>query len=405
MLCRLYTDTTVATMGNLPSTEIYAALSTPGAQKAQIIRQITPAKASKVLFVASEKKNFRVIEKLLSAKLRGDITQVTDTLVLLSREVALSILWLAAENGNGAIIELVLDTLADEDMAASDSRNLSKSSFWPNAITIAAENGHKHCLQYLMARSPELFAENGVKAAYCAAHAGELECLSFLVEIGFVQCGEFSALSAACAEGQMACVEYLLPKNKRVCFDIDQVDTCVDVPAPALVLAAEKGHTECVRLLLEHRADVEAQRPKDGSTALHAAASGGHAACVKMLLTSGADPNAVMTDGMQGTPMYCAIADGKGAAACVEHLLQAGADPNHTINYFGGGIGVTSLHAAAAGGHTACVKLLLEWGADTRAVVDGLTPLQQARTNNRVECVRLLQNPPQQVVNSSSKIK
>jgi ankyrin repeat protein len=373
-------------MGNLPSAEIYASLcGSRGSNTKQIIRQLSPEKAAKVLWVASEKKDFVVIEKLMNEKLRGSRQQVIDTLILIPRDLVLSILWIAAANGNGSVIELALDAAMCDDMATSDSRGMSSGIFWPNAVTIAAENGHKQCLEYFLARSPEVFALNGVKAAYCAARGGKLHCLKMLVEQGHIQCGEFSALGPACTAGHVDCVQYLLEKR----FDINQVDRCAENPAPPLVLAAENGQTACVQLLLAGGADDRAVRPKDGSIAMHAAAAGDHIACLKKLLRCGTHPDILMEEGMCATSLYIAAAAGHSAS--VQVLLEAGADPNKVIFYFGAGLPVTALHAAASSGHASCVDVLLQYGADRTFLVDGLTALQTARQLNHHECVRLLE--------------
>ena len=59
----------------------------------------------------------------------------------------------------------------------------------------------------------------------------------------------------------------------------------------SLILAAESGHCEMVRLLIESGADVNAAR-SDGYTALMCAAQNGHNECAKLLIDAGASVNA-----------------------------------------------------------------------------------------------------------------
>jgi len=64
------------------------------------------------------------------------------------------------------------------------------------------------------------------------------------------------------------------------------------VKAPSLVIAAEVGHKILIDLILECGADVNAQHPEDGDTALHYAAKGGNLKLVKHLLAAGANTRA-----------------------------------------------------------------------------------------------------------------
>lgn len=62
-----------------------------------------------------------------------------------------------------------------------------------------------------------------------------------------------------------------------------------------LYITAQRGHTECLKHLLGHGADVNAE--PGGATALHAACANGHTECAKLLLRIGADPNAISDEG------------------------------------------------------------------------------------------------------------
>lgn len=60
----------------------------------------------------------------------------------------------------------------------------------------------------------------------------------------------------------------------------------------SLMFAAEAGHAECVKLLLDAGVDIE-RRTATGCTALMYAAMDGRAECIRLLLDAGADKAAV----------------------------------------------------------------------------------------------------------------
>jgi ankyrin repeat protein len=128
------------------------------------------------------------------------------------------------------------------------------------------------------------------------------------------------------------------------------------IPSP-IYYAALYGLGEVTRLLLEERADVNAQGGKYGN-ALQAASARGHKAVVKMLLDKGTDVNA--QGGHYGNALQAASEGGH--EAVVRLLLDKGAD----INAQGGRYG-SALQAAAEGGHEAVVRLLLDEGAEVNA--------------------------------------
>lgn len=117
--------------------------------------------------------------------------------------------------------------------------------------------------------------------------------------------------------------------------------------------AIENDKPECLHLLLQAGADIEAKN-NDRETALSFAAYCGRTDCLKLLLESGADIEA--RDCYRRTALLLAVRYGK--ADCIKLLLERGANPEATDNLWG----YTALIWAAWSGQTDCIKLLLECG-------------------------------------------
>ena len=206
-----------------------------------------------------------------------------------------------------------------------------------------------------------------------------------------------------------------------------------------LYWAAFKGHTECVKLLIEAKADVN-KANEYGYTPLYWAALLGHTECVKLLIDAGADVNKKVNN-WGHTPLHVAKTEEikrllreaaekkpateqadenepqavpeqetaksrlqqqnntlekyntalleaaeKGNSELMSQLLTAGTDVNKADKD-----GQTPLYWAAYKGHTECVKLLIDAGADINmANKYGWTPLREAAYNGRTECVKQL---------------
>ena len=134
-------------------------------------------------------------------------------------------------------------------------------------------------------------------------------------------------------------------------------------------VAADKGHLEIVRLLLDAGATVDGF-DSDQSTPLDVAAKEGHQEVVALLLDRGADVNRRDRNGA------CAMsfAMGRAQTAVVRQLLAAGAD----VNYMGRG-GHTLLQMACRADSPELVKLLIEQGVDVNFTAwNGDSPLMVA---------------------------
>jgi len=136
------------------------------------------------------------------------------------------------------------------------------------------------------------------------------------------------ALHRAASVGNVAAMRLLLQEG----VDVDRGNDNID-ETPLMVVAVS-GHLDCLKLLLEGRADVN-KSDQQGNTALMKAARWGHVRCVEVLLLNGARVN-----------------------ACTRVALTQAA------------------HYAAREGQTECMKLLLAHGADLDAKnADGETPM------------------------------
>ncbi|TNJ27040.1 Ankyrin repeat protein 2 [Giardia muris] len=148
----------------------------------------------------------------------------------------------------------------------------------------------------------------------------------------------------------------------------------------ALMLAAEKGHTNCIPLL---KREIGKQN-RNGETALMRTAYNGHKDCIFLLEKE---------IGMQNKNGWTALmlAAAKGHAKCIPLLRK---ELGMRDNY-----GNTTLMKAAYNGHKNCVQLLLseagkkttdEWENTFDGYLPGMTALMIAAHRNRPDIVELL---------------
>ncbi|KAH8936398.1 hypothetical protein BDL97_17G082300 [Sphagnum fallax] len=149
----------------------------------------------------------------------------------------------------------------------------------------------------------------------------------------------------------------------------------------ALHLAASKGLTDCVALLVKEGADVN-KKDNLGMTPLWKALRGGHDAAAQILVNNGAKP--LLKEA--GTEMCKAAASRD--MEYVERLVKAGVDPN-VVDYSQR----TPLHVVAAQGTAEAVKFLVQEGADVFARDrHGYTPVDEARENDNEQSLKILQD-------------
>lgn len=119
----------------------------------------------------------------------------------------------------------------------------------------------------------------------------------------------------------------------------------------ALITASKRGHTDIVRLILEHNV-CDAERDDKIYAAMWYAIYGGFIDIIKIFLENGADVNRITPDGY--SPLMIAAASGK--YEVVEFLLKRGANAAFT-NKEGASAGLI----AKAAGHKDIEELLEEY--------------------------------------------
>eukprot|EP00271_Cylindrocystis_brebissonii_P006469 TRINITY_DN1925_c0_g1_i1.p1 TRINITY_DN1925_c0_g1~~TRINITY_DN1925_c0_g1_i1.p1 ORF type:complete len:481 (-),score=44.15 TRINITY_DN1925_c0_g1_i1:198-1640(-) len=160
-----------------------------------------------------------------------------------------------------------------------------------------------------------------------------------------------TALHSAARNGHLAVVNWLL-SHGALPFLEDSSGSC------PLHEAAANGSTECMRALLAAGASATCQ-DSAGCTPLHHAAAKGHLDSAKLLVNFGVD--VTVRDKSFSCPVYWAASQGQ--SEMLTRLLQLPGLSANSSNCHR-----TALHAAVGWGHAPAVAVLLEAGADRKAV-------------------------------------
>jgi hypothetical protein len=109
----------------------------------------------------------------------------------------------------------------------------------------------------------------------------------------------------------------------------------------ALYLACSSGHTDCARLLIDHKADIHA-KTNSGNFSLYGASQRGHLGCVKLLVQHRADVNCQDNDGW--TPLMNSAFNDRLTMA--QYLLEQKADVHLRVSKEGNIKNLDALHCA-----------------------------------------------------------
>ena len=354
------------------------------------------------LMSACESRSIEAINGLLKA---GANTQIANN-------DGNTVLMIAAGAGASAAVNLLLEAKADQQ-----ARNRN----YETALSRATSAGHTETVRTLLeyARATGTFApietlpeEDGKLPTssiplVSACVRGNVDCLELLLEAckeqrirrnlargrghtiaNFVELDVrdvfgCTPLLRAAEYQQLGCMRALLKAgaNPNLACSVGDANT-------PIITCAVAGFTEGVRVLIEHKADLD-KTGAENSTALMWAADRGHDEIVRLLLEAKASVLPRNMYGQTALIRACVWNNNRWLpqnTRTVELLLKAGVDCNvQTHN------GSTALSIATIRGHVECVKLLLEHNARVDiSDSDGCQPLIRAAMWGHVECIKLL---------------
>lgn len=243
-------------------------------------------------------------------------------------------------------------------------------------LHVAARQGHQDAVLLLLK-----YVDDTEINACClhtleaAATAGQDHIVRILLEleyeINYIARSQLGVLSAV-KSGHIDLFKFLLERHKP---------STSSLQSQALLTAAEYGHAEIVRMMLEAGADVDT-RGIGGPSAIQLAASLGRADVVRLLLAAGADQTSKRVTCTFDDPLCRAASNGH--EQVVQILLDAGEDVN------GPSASDSPLYAAAGNEEIPMMRFLLERGADVHAHDCGAKAICTAAARGYELVVRLL---------------
>ncbi|OUC43395.1 KH domain protein, partial [Trichinella nativa] len=258
-------------------------------------------------------------------------------------------LTLACQNGRKQAVRVLLSHKANKE-------HRNGNDYTP--LCVAASGGHTEVMQLLLQNGAEINARSGSKLGISplmlAAMNGNADAVKFLIERGaditsHIETNRNTALTLACFQGKADVVRLLLQSGAvvehraksgltplmeaatggyvevgRVLLEFGADPNCSPVPTgrdTCLTIAADKGHTAFVSMLLNYGVWLDA-KTKKGHTALWLAAHGGHLETVAVLIEANADIEAADNRGV--TPLMTAFRKGhvEVVRLLVKHVRQ-----------------------------------------------------------------------------------
>lgn len=218
-----------------------------------------------------------------SSNIAKELIQRQANLEARDRRHRFAALHLVSARGDAALVHLLLEQRAEVEVTGREGET---------PVHLASLMGHAKVLDLLLeaSASPNILAIDGKGALSHACYRGHLEVVQSLLLYKAVDrpdAGQRRGLHWAAQHGHEAILDILPPSS------INAQDA---VGATALSLAAQRGHLEVVRQLVEANAELDLQGC-DGETALMLASLNGHLEVVQYLVQANADLMITAKDG------------------------------------------------------------------------------------------------------------
>jgi ankyrin repeat protein len=305
----------------------------------------------------------------------------------------------AADKGFKSVAELLVAQGANVN--ARDDNGYSP-------LHAAVYSGNKAIVEWLLTAKADInaAATDGTTPLISAVKSGRLEIAKILLARGAnveAQSGNdhLRALHFAVLGNWPECVKLVLENHADVnatCSGIENRGPSAwqNTSMTALMIAANTKFDDVARVLIDHNADVNL-KGSSGRTALMIAIEQDDETLIKLLLDHHADPN--FADTSAETSLLLAVE--KNQLKSVEALISGGANVNYIRPASGNTPTTTPLLLSISQNEGEIVKLLLENGANANEVIDapmhagytathGLTPLIAAVGLNNPLAVKVL---------------